>query len=335
MGIQAGANGVSRDVAALRCGVAGVSREVTEGYAGVGGAARQFWAPASKTYAWGRYQLITETTYTWAESRVDSNGNGGYGGAPSGTAANEAIENPDTGIVTMSDINELPNSFQSPLNVYATSYEVTGAETPINNKAISVTCSSSASTRYYRIYASKSSGMIPIIFWAVYERLRAAQTSYSKGAYIDQVTSQDPDAYPQNGAQDGYWYEYVGEVEPEPLPDSFQATLYVRYSGSTPGLTHTETLTLQKASWIGGSGYQGTFFAGNLGGGTLHDLWLTLPAEIYAETDPLESRAQFDNGNSYTPTHYDPDRTFYFIEGSNVSFTISTSITFQLTTRNA
>ena len=232
--IRVGVGGVSRDVAALRCGVAGVSREVTEGYAGVGGAARQLWAPASKTYAWGRYQLITETTYTWAESRVDSNGNGGYGGAPSGTAANEAIENPDTGIVTMSDINELPNSFQSPLNVYATSYEVTGAETPINNKAISVTCSSSASTRYYRIYASKGSGMIPIIFWAVYERLRAAQTSYSKGAYIDQVTSQDPDAYPQTGAQDGYWYEYVGEVEPEPepLPDSFQATLYYRYTDS-------------------------------------------------------------------------------------------------------
>lgn len=311
MGIQAGVNGVSREVAELHCGVSGAVRSIAEGWGGVSGVTLQFWAPASKTYAWNQYNLVETTQYQWTPGGLT-----GVASMPAGSrGATSCAEDPDTGIVTFSNIVDLPTTVESSDTYYVT--EVDGA----------YSCAASAAGDYYMVAYQKST-FVNAIFRQLMSR--TAQITQSKGTLIGQVTSQDPDAYPQNGAQDGYWYEYVGEVEPEPepLPDSFQATLYYRYTDSG-GQQHELSPTVTFSRQINGDyvGYYDTDYWGYV-----NDLWAILPAEVYASVVPAESSATFSNGDSnrWTPTYYDLERTLYFIEGSRVQYLSGNTITMTL-----
>lgn len=201
MGIQAGVNGVSREVAELHCGVSGAVRSIAEGWGGVSGVARQFWAPASKTYAWNQYNLVETTQYQWTRGSGQS-----IAVAGSYELASQRTEHAETGTVSFSGISTRFLFGTSSGTYYLTSYTMNGAVLQ------STECADTAE-EYYELATSASGSYL-------YPYNRTAQITQSKGTLIGQVTSQDPDAYPQNGAQDGYWYEYVGEVEPEPEPDA-------------------------------------------------------------------------------------------------------------------
>lgn len=201
MSIRVGVGGVSREVAELHCGVSGAVRPIAEGWGGVSGVVRQFWAQASKTYAWNQYNLVETTQYQWTRGSGQS-----IAVAGSYELASQRTEHAETGTVSFSGISTRLLFGTSSGTYYLTSYTMSGAVLQ------STECANTAE-EYYELATSASGSYL-------YPYNRTAQITQSKGALIGQVTSQDPDAYPQNGAQDGYWYEYVGEVEPEPEPDA-------------------------------------------------------------------------------------------------------------------
>lgn len=311
MSIRVGVGGVSREVSELRCGVSGAVRSIAEGWGGVSGVTRQFWTPASKTYAWNQYNLVETTQYQWTRGSGQS-----IAVAGSYELASQRTEHAETGTVSFSGISTRLLFGTSSGTYYLTSYTMNGAVLQ------STECANTAE-EYYELATSASGSYL-------YPYNRTAQITQSKGTLIGQVTSQDPDAYPQNGAQDGYWYEYVGEVEPEPepLPDSFQATLYYRYTDSG-GQQHELSPTVTFSRQINGDyvGYYDTDYWGYV-----NDLWAILPAEVYASVVPVESSATFSNGDSnrWTPTYYDLERTLYFIEGSSAQYLSGNTITMTL-----
>lgn len=188
--------GTARNVNSLYIGVNGSAIRVSAAYIGSGSTAHKFW-PIS--YKWNRYTVESVTKYRegLSESRTDLYSRSSTGGFP--------YKPP------------LYNSYA--FNELTGEYTGTGGSFTPNNTTQSVSgyLLQSNYTKGHVVYIESRSSSTPsgTRRSVTYEGYRFTTSSYredAQGNYIDQVTSENRNAYPDNGVSGSYWYIYQGEA---------------------------------------------------------------------------------------------------------------------------
>ena len=206
--------GTSRRIRQLYVGSGNVARRVKAAYVGVGGSARKFWPIL---YKWNRYEVNSTVQYTpyvrsdeviefgrWTEfgqySLIYSYDTYVYGGNfLYRLYSGERFPDPDC-------VDDLPNG----TTFYAFEYWVgyNGGSLSYIRADFGLNSSATDGTMVEFIKQSGSYG------GTVRRRIHtySKQTVTSAGSYIDQVTSENRNAYPDNGVSGSYWYVFQGEA---------------------------------------------------------------------------------------------------------------------------
>ena len=179
----------------------GKVEEVYTGYVGnSNGIAELFY---KKAYVWNRYESKSEQV--WSYQDVISLSNGMYSisndldqeGYPYFYLVDGYGEN--TRYYTTTYTKDIRH--ESPGDVYAVN-SFTGFSVKLSNVAGNY-------TQCFVVTQATTSSLNMI--GTVYSKQYLSHVEYSQGTYIDQVTSENPSAYPDNGRHsDGYWYVKVG-----------------------------------------------------------------------------------------------------------------------------
>ena len=187
---------VSKKIKALYVGSGDIAHKIKSAYIGVNDVAHKFW-PIS--YKWNRYTVESVTKYRegLSESRTDLYSRSSTGGFPY--------------------MPPLYNSYT--FNELTGEYTGTGGSFTPNNTTQSVSgyLLQSNYTKGYVVYIESRSSSTPsgTRRSVTYEGYRFTTSSYredAQGNYIDQVTSENRNAYPDNGISGSYWYVYQGEA---------------------------------------------------------------------------------------------------------------------------
>lgn len=220
-GQYVGVGGAARRVKQIYVGASSVARKAKSGYEGVSGVARRFFQSG---YTWKRYAVnygVSESTaYGIACSKFDIpySGEINYGSAKvgrvEGTTTSPILCDKE-GLYIPSGTLSYPASYQG-----TTSFNIErsrniqwfcGGEQPkITKRSDDESAETypyitpygriNENTRYQKIYRVVGN-------WSKdYYYIYLVQPKTSQGSYVDEVTSEDPAAYPENGEQDGYWY---------------------------------------------------------------------------------------------------------------------------------
>lgn len=242
----------------------GTSRKVKKGYVGVNGVAKLFFSGATvwkkynavenhtyhwnrfnrvttTTYKWNRYNVNTTTTYTWRKYNIVTTGDkyevdiryndtlnvkvqdDGYcnvGGVYRTCTANGTG---DTSLRLSGKVTINENNFDSLSGYYAggsgRAYYLPSPHTVRNNKAeyYGATCVGvRGNQNIEHVYVGNVTSTDPNAYpnggsqGGYYYDSRTSKTDQSQGSLIDQVTSTSSSAYPQNGISGNYWYVAAG-----------------------------------------------------------------------------------------------------------------------------
>lgn len=195
------ASGSSKNVPKLYVGVSSVARKIKVGYIGVSGSARVFYR-AAPVYVWNRYNIATVTSYTEVHQILY---NSAINEVTSARGATQYTFDASTGLYTIAaeDIRTIDTT--SRVTRYCTSVSTRQAG------GVRITGTSVSPGSHNQIYcatfAINAAEDINVM------RYSAQQTSsQSQGSYIDQITSENRSAYPDNGISGSYWYVYQGET---------------------------------------------------------------------------------------------------------------------------
>ena len=236
-GVFIGNNGKAKKIKNIFIGVNGKAQKVSKAYIGVNGIAQQFYPG----YVWNRYNTITTITYKWNRYTIVTRL------APNGWYYNDYCPITNDIVITIwkdaemtreesvylstsdfpcytqntSGIGIRKSSQKDSLKayegyVYCTDrdgyYDDSYREMDGNvGRAPAVympkegagTLMGSVTSTTFQYPNNGISGN----YWYIYT---SSTTSYSQGSYIDQVESDNPSAYPDNGrGSDGYWYVKV------------------------------------------------------------------------------------------------------------------------------
>lgn len=179
-----GNGNIAREGQDIYVGIDGVARKVKSGYVGVNGKARKFWP--STIYVWKRYTTVEKPVYTYTTSSA----NAGIWYDANGSVFIHNLNSFDTttgewAYVRVSRPTSVgTNWFDGPLTTVI--YHANGRVTSGGDDTYTV--------RYDKIAISQDTG----------------RTQLVQGIYIDQVFSENPSQYPQNGVSGSYWYVYQG-----------------------------------------------------------------------------------------------------------------------------
>ena len=206
--------GTSRKIKQLYIGSGNVSKRIKAAYIGVGNSARKFWPIL---YVWNRYtvnETVQHTPYIRSQENMEFKRNAEFGQYSLiytydtyvydrnflyRLQRGERFPNPDA-------IDELPNgtvfySFGSWVNI--TGGMVYGILAGFGNN-----------TQYTNTEMWEFVKVSGTYGGTVTRKIHSStkQTITSAGSYIDQVTSENRSAYPDNAQSGSYWYVYQGEA---------------------------------------------------------------------------------------------------------------------------
>lgn len=203
--IYIGASSVAHKVKQLYIGSGNVAHRIKVGYIGVGGTARKVFPSG---YVWNRYNVTNVVTYyeQWLARAnydivSDSETIGRLGGYRFDSQNGHfIITSNDIVTSNVERIRNLPNN-----TTFYVGYENDISITSGNVNWIRGT--TTGSFVQINIFTKSSDYML---HW---EKYGVGRTSnQTPGAYIDQVTSENRNAYPDNGISGSYWYVYQGEA---------------------------------------------------------------------------------------------------------------------------
>ena len=189
-------NGSARNVKSLYIGVNGSARRIKAAYIGSGNTARKFWPHG---YVWNRYEIDSVTKYreSISQSRTELYSRSTTGGSPyMPPLYNSYTFNESTGTYSGAGGSFTPSRATQSISGY-----LLQSNYP-NGHVVYIEYRSSSTPSGRRQSVS-------------YEGYRFTTSSYSEdvqGSYIDQVTSENRNAYPDNGISGSYWYVYQGEA---------------------------------------------------------------------------------------------------------------------------
>lgn len=221
MPVYATIGGTQRELSAIPAMVNGAQRELQSFLATVGGVQRELLASKNK---WERYSLKVVTSYE-AESAGNTNI----------TQSKDASDryvwwysdctfDQTTGKFTLSGNNFDTRAYSGAVDNQETIYELLASgcvwTDGAKNSSSQPSASISGLSTVRKLYDSASSHFASSssIRWTTVVYNAVAVESYERGAYIDTVEDSSADAYPDNGAQGGYWYVKITEnVKPKQL----------------------------------------------------------------------------------------------------------------------
>lgn len=216
--VLVGVDGLAREAENLWVGVDGKARRVKSAYVGVNGVARKFWPKI--VYVWNRYSInynIVETFqrkyygsnyyYSYILRNVSGNLVYRYGTTTQQTAW-------PFNIVSKSNLYVNNTVYVSTGAFFAVSpveYEV-GENPPLSWYVIRENGTSLVRGRlYYDNPPNSSTNSVYVALGELSEPgLYRINRQASQGSYVGQVTSENPNTYPQNGQSGSYWYVYQG-----------------------------------------------------------------------------------------------------------------------------
>ena len=170
-------------------GVNGIAKKIKKAYVGdESGRARLCYTAVTE---WERYSAISNTKY---EQVTTSN----VSGINSNVGTSETWYYSASGFTFSETTGKY--SLKSPSSLKGLQIPIGAANGYFDNAYVIMT-SSSGSTMYYNC---KSYNNAYLTFQTRYTANKTTQ--YSKGSYIDTVESDNENAYPDEGYQNGYWY---------------------------------------------------------------------------------------------------------------------------------
>ena len=219
-GQYVGVGGAARKVKQIYVGASSVARKAKSGYVGVSGVARRFFQSG---YTWKRSAVnygVSETKifqkscfdYDYPYSGVVSYYNGRVGNLKGTTTS--PIRCDAEGLYIPSGTLTYPGSSTGSAGFNIQTSRSIQWFCANESTMITDTDDESGDTspyfipdgiiredlRYKRMY--RVVGNYSQDYYYTY----LVQPKTSQGSYMDEVTSEDPAAYPENGEQDGYWY---------------------------------------------------------------------------------------------------------------------------------
>lgn len=209
--VYLGVSNVARNVKAMYVGVGGVARKITKGYIGVGEVAKLFysseytWAKYSSIYRYGAYiesgpTSTTITTYASnsSERYVQQLTYKSVGGPYLYFTSDDIYPY----VYKTGSVNFTSHGLEVG-KMYCSKYSsVLGLNKLSNMPDLGGTGTSPE--RYFIKIDSITSSKITGTYY--YGQVKAAQSEYIKGDFIEYVTSTDPNAYPDDGRSGSYWY---------------------------------------------------------------------------------------------------------------------------------
>lgn len=154
------------------------------------------------TYTWGKYEAITETSGEYTLSYETGESKSYYA---SGISSAAKVIYKTMTFDSVKGTIALSEPLSEEQSAWTTQYENYQAypyyygdylDGSTNNTVYKIT-TMTKTTGTLITYKHTSDKLIPV---------QNGEVTYSKGTYIEDVTSKDSEAYPKNGYQDGYWY---------------------------------------------------------------------------------------------------------------------------------
>lgn len=222
--VLVGVNGLAREAENLWVGVDGKARKVKSAYVGVNGVARKFWPKI--VYVWNRYGISYKLTESAQIRYMDSRGNFYYSYIQRNPSYNRAYiystSNTNTAANWPFEITSRGSSFWTgdstyiSINAYfsvsPTLYEA--GERPSSLVWYTTRCSNPNYVRsvleFDSIYPDSTNHIYIDLDNENGATLYKIGRQASQGSYVGQVTSENPNMYPQNGQSGSYWYVYQG-----------------------------------------------------------------------------------------------------------------------------
>ena len=182
-----GSSGRAREGKEIYVGVNGRARKVIKGYVGIGGVCRQFWPGI---YTWNRYTIIQKENYSY--EYIEEPVHLGY----TLTSGREIFYTTETNPENIFDSNL---GYFTPL----TSVKFYDRNSFLKNKFIA-NYNNPRSLQLLVRWQEQDSGGYQTYF-SDEAKINVTYENIS-GDYVDQVFSEDINAYPENGIQGDYWY---------------------------------------------------------------------------------------------------------------------------------
>lgn len=230
--VLVGVNGLAREAENLWVGVDGKARKVKSAYVGVNGVARKFWPKIR--YVWGRYTIKYEfgervaPTFTIRDEHSDKPKTSYYGIMYQNVTTGKYIYKvtdyyptvlnnwpPEINVVEYIDLDDWHTSRLGvdDFLIGASDIEFNRGDRPTsgidwwivksNGSSLVATYVNYNMQRANTVYCDLS---IDDSRSKIYKITRTPV----RGTYIDQVFSDQPNTYPQNGQSGSYWYVYQG-----------------------------------------------------------------------------------------------------------------------------
>lgn len=196
-------NGSARNVKSLYIGVNGAARRIKAGYIGSSNIARRFWP---KGYIWNYYTVSNVyRDMGWHRGFYSMYYMGTY------QLASAYTFNANTGMYTINASSiktyhyeyEIDDDYKYGYQLYFTDADDTH-QNPYFNE---IECSAGTFSFIYGIRKTGDSYTDH-----VFSRHESELQDQQIGSYIGQVTSENRNAYPDNGISGSYWYVYQGEA---------------------------------------------------------------------------------------------------------------------------
>ena len=210
--------GVAKTLAGGYCNIGGVWKTICKSYSNINGMWKPTYRAGEVTFTWKKYaveQVVTSTTYSLDIAneytfRHISSDDGWYDDYYPNYISGYTLYSTQTLDKSSGDVS-YTGGFAAPSN--------SDIATFCSDLKASLGAAADSAASAYRRYDKYVSGNIETFHAkiSVYtgnngieidEKKVVANNTYSdaQGSYIEDVTSSDYNAYPENGVQDGYWY---------------------------------------------------------------------------------------------------------------------------------
>ena len=211
--------GVAKTLAGGYCNIGGVWKTICKSYSNINGMWKPTYRAGEVTFTWKKYaveQVVTSTTYsldsanTYTFTRVNGGSTAGWSDYYANYISGYTLYSTQTLDKSSGDVS-YTGGFAAPSN--------SDIATFCSDLKASLGAAADSAASAYRRYDKYVSGNIETFHAkiSVYtgnngieidEKKVVANNTYSdaQGSYIEDVTSSDYNAYPENGVQDGYWY---------------------------------------------------------------------------------------------------------------------------------
>ena len=211
--------GVAKTLAGGYVNIGGVWKTICKSYSNINGIWKPTYKAGEVTFIWKKYtveQVVTSTTYSldianeYAFTRLNGGSTDGWSDYYANYIRGYTLYSTQTLDKSSGEVS-YTGGFTAPSN--------SDIKTFCSDLKASLGVAADDAASAYRQYNKNVSGNIEtfhvrILVYAgnngieIYEKKVVANNTYSdaQGEYIEDVTSSDYNAYPENGVQDGYWY---------------------------------------------------------------------------------------------------------------------------------